>query len=408
MSRLLLVLPVPFRRVGTDLFFESQACNGLERWAQNFDQIDLACPVWPDSTQSPLACTMLWQDVKELSCYDSVNFIELPWAFQLPHFIQSYPQIRQILREKIQANRYLSFGIGALVGDWAAIACLEAMRLHRPYSIWTDRVEHEVIRRTNQANSFKRRLKNRLMTIPLMQRYHNFLISNASLGLFHGQDCYEAYAPHCPNPYLVHDIHLKPDDLIPAEQLGRKMTRIRSGAPLRLIYAGRMVEMKGTLDWIQTMIQLRQQGIQFQATWLGDGPLLEEAHRLIDQHWLGDCVTLTGFVADRQQVLNQIRDADLFVFCHKTPESPRCLIEALMSGCALVGYDSPYPQDLAGDQAAYLTPQHDIAALSNAIRLLDLNRERTASLVEAAAEIGSRYSDEAVFRQRSQLIKSHL
>ncbi len=44
-----LVLPVPFRIQGTELFFESQACNGLERWADNFELVIVAAPTIPES-----------------------------------------------------------------------------------------------------------------------------------------------------------------------------------------------------------------------------------------------------------------------------------------------------------------------------------------------------------------------
>ena len=37
-SSMLLVLPVPFRRRGDALLFEAQACNGIAKWADNFDR----------------------------------------------------------------------------------------------------------------------------------------------------------------------------------------------------------------------------------------------------------------------------------------------------------------------------------------------------------------------------------
>jgi glycosyltransferase involved in cell wall biosynthesis len=409
MDRLLLVLPVPFRRDGDVLLFEQQACNGLERWAENFEHIDLACPVKPNASAPDEDSTTLWQDVRELSCFNRVQFMALPWAFRLPDFIQNYPHICQMLRQKIQLSRYLSFAIGGLVGDWGAVACLEAMRLKRPYSVWTDRVEHEVILRTNQTRVLKSRIKNRLVTVPLMKRYHHYVISHSALGLFHGRDCYEAYAPYCTNPHIVHDVHLKASDKIPDDRLAQKIARVMAGEPLKIVYAGRVLEMKGPLDWVAVMHQLQQQGLQYQASWFGDGPLLPQVQSFIAENNLSERVETPGFLGDRQQLLEHIRDADLFVFCHKTPESPRCLIEALMSGCALVGYDTPYPRDLVeGSTAAVLTPQHDITALAKAILALDQNRPLLASVLQKSAEIGSHYSDEAVFRQRSELIKSHL
>lgn len=409
MDKIFLVLPVPFRREGNVLLFESQACNGLERWAENFEEIELACPVMPNVSFPGESSTVLWQDLRELSCFNRIQFIELPWAFKLPHFLQNYLPIRQMFREKIQESRYLSFAIGGLVRDWASVACMEAMQLNRPYSVWTDRVEYEVIRQKSRTRALKSRLKNCLLTVPLMKHYHRYVISRSALGLFHGRDCYEAYAPYCSNPHIVHDVHLKPADKISATLLEQKIARILAGEPLRIVYAGRAAEMKGPLDWIQVMSNLQQRGLKYQATWLGDGPLLPQMQRSVAEQDLSNSVETPGFIGDRQQLLKQIQDADLFVFCHKTPESPRCLVEALIGGCVLVGYDTPYPRDLVkGSAAAVLTPQHDTAALTEAVLTLDQNRPLLASLLKESAEIGANYSDVAVFRQRSELIKSYL
>src|SRR5882672_7391585 len=47
---ILLVLPVPFRhdREGR-LLVEKQAANGLDRWAENFLRLVIACPLKPDN-----------------------------------------------------------------------------------------------------------------------------------------------------------------------------------------------------------------------------------------------------------------------------------------------------------------------------------------------------------------------
>ncbi|MFB8787501.1 MAG: hypothetical protein U7123_01285 [Potamolinea sp.] len=46
---MLLVLPVPFRVKGNQLFVESQSGNGLERWADNFESIVVAAPTIPEA-----------------------------------------------------------------------------------------------------------------------------------------------------------------------------------------------------------------------------------------------------------------------------------------------------------------------------------------------------------------------
>lgn len=167
--------------------------------------------------------------------------------------------------------------------------------------------------------------------------------------------------------------------------------------------------MKGPRDWLEVMRQLASLGVQYEATWLGDGPLLEEMRVAVMASGLADRVKFGGFVGDRGLLLGAMRRADLFVFCHKTPESPRCLIETLMSAAPFVGYDSPYPADLAEELAPdLLTPPHDPIALAGRIADLDRDRSRLAELVRLSHAKGGHFSDEAVFGHRSDLIKQHL
>ena len=149
--------------------------------------------------------------------------------------------------------------------------------------------------------------------------------------------------------------------------------------------------------------------VDLQANWLGDGPLLAELRDKVQQLRLNDKVHFPGFVADRADVLEFLRDCHLLVFCHKVPESPRALIESLVCGTPIVGYDSSYPRDLiAGHSWGMLTPQHDVNALADAIAKLDQVRDTLAEMVLSTSSAADKYNDDAVFRHRSELIKKYL
>jgi len=77
---LLLVLPVPFRRASTGLFFELQACNGLEQWARNFERVTVACPVMPENIASQDK-SIQWIPVDGIPSLSRIKSVELPWAY---------------------------------------------------------------------------------------------------------------------------------------------------------------------------------------------------------------------------------------------------------------------------------------------------------------------------------------
>jgi glycosyltransferase involved in cell wall biosynthesis len=192
-----------------------------------------------------------------------------------------------IVKENIQKSQYLCFTLGGLIGDWGGIASLESIKLGRPYAVWFDRVEYEVIRRTLQSLPLKRRIKE-FLTLPLMKRYQQYLIRQSSLGLFQGQDCYSAYSPFSKQPHCVYDVHTKKSDQIDEPSINLKIEELLCGGPLRICYAGRAADMKGPLDWLHTVHRVCKAGVDVQATWVGDGPLLPKMKSLAQELGIAD------------------------------------------------------------------------------------------------------------------------
>jgi glycosyltransferase involved in cell wall biosynthesis len=174
-------------------------------------------------------------------------------------------------------------------------------------------------------------------------------------------------------------------------------------------YAGRATAIKAPLEWVRALAHARDLGAPVAATWLGDGPLLEEMRDLAKELGLDGALSLPGFVDDRAQLLNVLRESHVLAFTHLTPESPRCLLEALVSGTPIAGYDNAFAKDLVeGHGGGVFVPIGDWKALG--ARLTELSRERTrlSELIVEAGENGRRFNDAAVFRERSQLIKRYL
>lgn len=401
-KRLLIYAPVPLFRKDGQLFVEAQARNGLRLWAENFAHVTVLMPV--EEGEPPTG----WQPVDEMVLAQNRIVIEpLPTAYRPDRFLRSYRGVRTRIRDLIDRSDLLSFAIGGLFGDWGSVACLEAHKLGRPYAVWTDRVESQVMLHAADHGSFQKRLRARLYHRP-MAALERYVIRLAEVGLFHGKDTFDFYAPFCKNPVLVHDIHIAKDDHIPAADLAGKIARASDG-PLRLAYVGRADTMKGPLDWVEVLERLDADGVDFHATWLGDGEDLPRMKARVQAAGLSDRVSLPGFSNDRKLVLETLRAAHVFLFCHRTPESPRCLIEALTSGCPIVGYTSAFASDLiAGHHGGRLVRMGDTAGLSAAVAEMARDRGALAGLIGAAAQDGSPFDDVSVFRHRSEVIKAFL
>ncbi len=400
---LLLYAPVPLYSSEHGHLLEDQACNGLTRWAENFSRLIVMFPV--EHGTPPPSWIPLHSSGVDLQ---RVEVVALPTAYRPDQFLRHYRAIRQQIGQLIDRANYLSFSIGGLFGDWGSVAAFEAHRKHRRFAVWTDRVESEVVREESRSGKTRKARLRAALTHRPMAMLERAIIRRATVGLFHGAETHATYAPYAKVAEIVHDIHLREEDRIPPEALAAKIQTAAQG-PLRICYLGRADPMKGPDDWVAVMAMLKASGVDFEATWLGDGDRLPAMKAEIARAGLDGHVRLPGFVRDRAAILAALRHAHAFVFCHKTPESPRNLIEALVSGTPIVGYDSPFPRDLiATHGGGMLTPMNDVAALASVLTGLAGERHRLASLFGQAALDGAPFNDVAVFRHRSEVIRAHL
>jgi glycosyltransferase involved in cell wall biosynthesis len=406
---LLLVLQLPFRQQGDCLLIESQAANGLERWADNFGSVTLVAPVIRESdTVDHAQGSTVWQDTAQLTGVDRFQFVPLPRANKFVKFIRHYPAVRTRLGDLIDRHYYLQFGMGSLIGDWATVAAWEAMKRQRDYAIHADWVEHELYLKGSKGAKLESRIKAHIMS-PIIAASSRWIIQHAKLGLWHGADCYAAYSPYCRNSFSIHNIHTKPADLIDKAALAAKVEQCEAGSELRVCYAGRMAAMKAPIDWVKAVAQARDLGVNLRATWIGEGDLRSEMEAAIQAHNLESVIELLGFERDRQIVMQRIRDAHVMLFTHTTAESPRCLIEALVNGTPIVGYESHYAHELIARRGGgALVPLGDWQQLGKLLQSLALDRPRLAAMTQAAAASGSGFTDAGVFQYRSELIKKHL
>jgi colanic acid/amylovoran biosynthesis glycosyltransferase len=339
---------------------------------------------------------------------DRLKLIPLPASYNKPiEFIRQLPAVRQILRSEIREAEYLLFSPYSLIGDWPTVALREAVKLGRPYVIEADGVHGNIMRMRSNSGAAWRRFVKKNVLLPLFDRSYRYCLSNSSLAVFQGQDVYDAYAPFCNNPYkLNHHIPVYAGDHITETQLQAKLDSLDEGAPLKLCYAGRAIDMKGPLDWVDTLHRLAIRGVKFHATWLGDGPLLDEMRKKVSALGISDSVTFPGNISDRETVLDALKGSHIFLFCHTTLESARVLGEALACGCPLVGYLSAYPSDLVEEHGGGLFSKiGNCDALAQNVQVLDKDRDKLRILIRNAARSGQDFDRGAALLKRVNLVK---
>ncbi|MBZ0262562.1 MAG: glycosyltransferase [Hyphomicrobiales bacterium] len=295
---ILLVLPVPFMRSQDGrLLFEKQACNGVRLWRENFGRVTIAAPLKPGIP--PLG---EWIAAPEIS---NVEYVLLPYTYHPVLFFRKLTETRRQLAGLIANSKYLQFAIGGLIGDWATFACLEAIRLKRPYCVWTDIVASETDRiRALSRGPVKHRIHAAVTYLPT--RYlERYVIGKAALGLFHGNDTFSTYAKFNRMPKLVHNIHLGPEMVLSEQSLAAK-NKGRAERPLQICYTGRVEPQKGPGDWVEVLQEVKRSGAKFKAVWVGDGSLLDRMRTRVRDLGLQAEVEFMGNVDHSSPVNNSI------------------------------------------------------------------------------------------------------
>lgn len=398
LNTLLLVTHVHVRLGPNGLQIDDQTAAGLRQWCRHFDRVSF----YGILTQGP--STSAWVDTNEGILGQKLRLFGLPQGYGPAAMLRALPAVRRQFRSAIPQHRHLCFTLGTVLGDWPFVAALEAIRQKRRYSAWIDRVEPPIIR-SRAAGSPLKRLAAELW-LPPAQGLIRHALRQSAVALLQGGDTFEYYARSAPDPHCTYDIHTHADEQIDAGSLAVKQARILSGAPLEIIYPGRATAMKGPFEWLKTLQALHRADVPFRATWIGDGPDLPALRDRAEQLGLGSIVTFPGFEGRRDVLLDRLKAADLLLFCHKTPESARCLIEALVCGCPIVGYDSAYPRGLVAQHGGgRFTPQGDPKALAQAVLSLHRDRAALSALVGAAAQSGRLYTEDAVYAHRADLMQ---
>jgi glycosyltransferase involved in cell wall biosynthesis len=159
---------------------------------------------------------------------------------------------------------------------------------------------------------------------------------------------------------------------------------IPAGVP-HLLFVGNFVEQKGVADLSRALVLLRERGVDFRATLLGDGPEMAEVRGIVEP--LGDAVRFKTVVS-HELLVDVFRSADLFVLPSRR-EGVGLLVclESLSCGvpvaCSAAGGLPEIVHD--GENGALFEPSNPLAIADTVQRLIRDSEERNRLAANARA-----------------------
>lgn len=267
------------------------------------------------------------------------------------------------------------------------------------FSEYTPRTECQII--DAEVRGRLLRLRRKLWTRAAERRRRAMLPLAAGLQCS-GTPTWDLYRPLVPDALLFFDNRVRGAAVIGPEALAAKAAALRSGAPLRLVFGGRLIAMKGVLDLPLVAAALARRGLAFTLDIYGSGPLEGALAAAIAAAGLQDRVALRGVLDFATGWVPFLRGgADLFLCCHPQGDPSSTYPEVMSCGVPIAGYDNEaFRGIVAHSGAGWTVPVGDAEALAGLVARLDRDREGLAAAAARARDFAAGHAFEKTFARR--------
>lgn len=233
-------------------------------------------------------------------------------------------------------------------------------------------------------------------------------IRRATLPLAAGLQCsgtptLETYQRLSSDTLLFFDNRVRTDEVLPDAALATKVEELKHGRPLRLVFGGRLVAMKGVLELPRVAAELARAGVPFQLDIFGSGPLENEIAQRIHAAGLQDRVALRGVLDFEKGWIPWLRkNADLFVCCHPQGDPSSTYPEVMSCGVPIAGYaNEAFSGVVRESRAGWIVPPRDATALARVIARLAADRDALATAAVRARDFARQHAFETTFARRT-------
>lgn len=165
------------------------------------------------------------------------------------------------------------------------------------------------------------------------------------------------------------------------------LPRQRTPGHIKLLYAGRLVGLKGIHFALRALALARARGVNASLIIIGDGPMERHLRTLATQLDIAEYVEFRGFVA-RDVLLGLYQDADAFIFPSLHDSSGNVVLEALSRGLPVICLDLGGPKYFIDKDCGRIISTEMMEEAGLCLALADSVQElaRDPSLLEALSQ----------------------
>jgi len=164
---------------------------------------------------------------------------------------------------------------------------------------------------------------------------------------------------------------------------------IRLNDPPRIVFAGRMMVQKNPIQIVRTLAELRH--LSWNCVMLGDGPLMADVQKEIENRGLQDRFTLPGWVTP-EEVLAWFDQSDILFMPSLSEGLPVVGVQALAKGLAFVVSEvGGFVGIVVNGENGFLLALDDPSIFSVPIKEFLSNKDKLSQFREASLQKASRF-----------------
>jgi len=252
-----------------------------------------------------------------------------------------------------------------------------------------------------ETSNWLLRLRRGWWNLGLERRFRKALAKVAGVQC-NGTATYGDYSPIHPRALLYFDTRVTADLLVDGQVLAQRTGELLAGGPLRLVFSGRLVAIKGVDHLPAVADHLRRRGVAFTMDICGGGELEQALAAQIEQRGLKEQLRMRGVLDFGRELMPFVaRQADLFVCCHRQGDPSCTYLETMSCGVPIAGYDNEAFRGLVEHcGVGWGSKMDDPAALADKIARLDQNRGVLAEAARSALKFAAENTFEVTMRRR--------
>jgi Glycosyltransferase len=217
-----------------------------------------------------------------------------------------------------------------------------------------------------------------------------------------GTPTYEAYRSINPSTLLFLDTRITQEMLATVEDIEQRTRSLSKNRPLRLVFSGRLIKMKGADHLLDVAQELKRLGIKFEMFISGAGVLEASMQQTIATSGLGDCVKMMGVPDFQSEFFPFVKaNIDLFICCHRQGDPSCTYIETMSCGVPIVGYaNEAFEGIVAQSKAGWLVKMDCPKLLAHKVAQLSRQPAQIKAKSLQALEFARQHTFETTFQAR--------